>query len=698
MADNQSREGEERKLRHKGAEHSNPPEHSASSEEVKLGYAPTLLGDTRLAGANAPMRADIVQRAQQTHGNRSVQRFLAAQRMEAAIEGEEDDVIARRIEAKAGGGNGLDTHLQRKLESGLGADMSGVRVHTDAEADTLARSVQSVAFTTGQDIFFRSGAYNPESPEGLRLLAHEATHTVQQSVGPVAGTPSAGGVSISDPSDSFEQEAEAAAEAVLSGGERPRRLEEEMATPLQRSAVQRSLAVQRFPFPFPFHNPMPMPSFPSGFGGFGGGGGPFYNPMPMPSFPGGGFGGGGFGGGGGGPFYNPTPNIPLPLHPMPGGGTGMGWEPPKKGEAPGPWAYIKDNGKKGWDQGIEGGFGAFHGEGDILGVPVVDDLLYAQGKLGAWDNGSGGMRHGAQGSAGAGKLQINNGGKVSGDMEAFTASAEASIGDDGATLGAQATLVGGSMTLGNFGNKNAAGKNLTNESTMRLGLSEGVGAAGRLHWGDTDKDGQREYGFGFDAGPVSMDLKTEDPARLALASVLGGVAGPGGIYAVDKGLEWLGGDMNYTDKAISGAKSLYNAGSKAIDTIGEYGNKAYEGAGEMWDSAKKYGSGMYDAAGKGLSSAYDTVSSGLGSAYTAAGKGLNSAYDTVSSGLGSAYDYAGKGLNSAYDAVGSGLNSAYGTVSDYGGRAYDAVGDAASGAYDTVSGGLSSAKDWLLDW
>src|SRR5206468_69253 len=83
------------------------------------------------------------------------------------------------------------------------AYLSGVRVHTDGEADRLSRSVSAAAFTTGPNIFFRSGTYNPSSSKGLQLLAHEATHVIQQASGPVAGTPAPGGVSISNPGDSF---------------------------------------------------------------------------------------------------------------------------------------------------------------------------------------------------------------------------------------------------------------------------------------------------------------------------------------------------------------------------------------------------------------------------------------------------------------------------------------------------------------
>src|SRR5262249_16056441 len=59
-------------------------------------------------------------------------------------------------------------------------DFSGVRIHTGAESHSLNRAVNAIAFTTGQDIFFRDGAYNPHDSGGRELLAHELTHVVQQ--------------------------------------------------------------------------------------------------------------------------------------------------------------------------------------------------------------------------------------------------------------------------------------------------------------------------------------------------------------------------------------------------------------------------------------------------------------------------------------------------------------------------------------
>lgn len=128
-----------------------------------------------------------------------------------------DDALGKRIQAAKGTGYSLEGDTQHALERGLGADLSGVHIHTDSEAHALARSVDAIAFTTGTDIFFSSGTYNPSTFEGKYLLAHEATHVVQQATGSVAGTPTDGGVSISNPNDSFERAADTSAQNILRG-------------------------------------------------------------------------------------------------------------------------------------------------------------------------------------------------------------------------------------------------------------------------------------------------------------------------------------------------------------------------------------------------------------------------------------------------------------------------------------------------
>lgn len=113
---------------------------------------------------------------------------------------------AQRIQ-NATGGRPLDTGTQRSLERRLGVRLPAVQLHTDAEADRLAQSVGARAFTSGTHVFFRADAHPDTADDGLRLLAHEALHTVQQTAGPVAGTATDAGVALSDPSDRFEREA-----------------------------------------------------------------------------------------------------------------------------------------------------------------------------------------------------------------------------------------------------------------------------------------------------------------------------------------------------------------------------------------------------------------------------------------------------------------------------------------------------------
>lgn len=95
--------------------------------------------------------------------------------------------LENRIKAAQGSGHSLPDVVQKPMGRAFGADFSGVRVHSDSEADALNRELSAKAFTTGGDIFFRQGEYSPGSEAGKRLLAHELTHVVQQSPGLVNG-------------------------------------------------------------------------------------------------------------------------------------------------------------------------------------------------------------------------------------------------------------------------------------------------------------------------------------------------------------------------------------------------------------------------------------------------------------------------------------------------------------------------------
>ncbi len=158
----------------------------------------------------------------------------------------------QRSVADPSGGQSLDPSTQQFLGSQIGHDFAKVRIHADGEADDLARSMSAHAFTTGSHIFFRSGMYNPETPDGMRLLAHEATHTAQQAAAPVMAMHAPGGLVISDPADPLERAADAQAEQVVAAAARPTNEAEtdrasDPAAPVGDGAHTSGIMVQREP-------------------------------------------------------------------------------------------------------------------------------------------------------------------------------------------------------------------------------------------------------------------------------------------------------------------------------------------------------------------------------------------------------------------------------------------------------------------
>ena len=87
------------------------------------------------------------------------------------------------LDRSAGGGAPLPEEARRYFETRFKADFSAVRIHDDDGADRAAKSLQAIAFTRGNDIYFSAGAYDPVTEPGRKLLAHELTHVVQQAPG-----------------------------------------------------------------------------------------------------------------------------------------------------------------------------------------------------------------------------------------------------------------------------------------------------------------------------------------------------------------------------------------------------------------------------------------------------------------------------------------------------------------------------------
>jgi hypothetical protein len=90
------------------------------------------------------------------------------------------------VAALGSGGQPLPGSVRTDFEGRFGRDLSGVRVHTHAQAGNLARAIDARAYTHGQNIAFAPGEFAPHTTEGRRLLAHELTHVAQQADGPSA--------------------------------------------------------------------------------------------------------------------------------------------------------------------------------------------------------------------------------------------------------------------------------------------------------------------------------------------------------------------------------------------------------------------------------------------------------------------------------------------------------------------------------
>jgi hypothetical protein len=76
-------------------------------------------------------------------------------------------------------GGSLPRDVRGELETALGADLGGVRVHDNSTAAKRAEHYDAQAIAEGQHIYFGAGAYDPGSTGGRLVLAHEVAHTVQ---------------------------------------------------------------------------------------------------------------------------------------------------------------------------------------------------------------------------------------------------------------------------------------------------------------------------------------------------------------------------------------------------------------------------------------------------------------------------------------------------------------------------------------
>lgn len=84
------------------------------------------------------------------------------------------------IRDQLGTGLSLGGSPRHRMESAFSADFSNVRLHTDSNAAQLSNQLNAHAFTVGEHVAFNTGKFDPGTPTGDALLAHELAHVVQQ--------------------------------------------------------------------------------------------------------------------------------------------------------------------------------------------------------------------------------------------------------------------------------------------------------------------------------------------------------------------------------------------------------------------------------------------------------------------------------------------------------------------------------------
>ena len=99
----------------------------------------------------------------------------------AASSSQAGESVSQSIQSSRGSGSAMDNRTKSFMSERFGSNFNDVNIHTNANAVQLSRDLNARAFTVGNDIYFNQGQYQPETSDGKFLLAHELTHTIQQS-------------------------------------------------------------------------------------------------------------------------------------------------------------------------------------------------------------------------------------------------------------------------------------------------------------------------------------------------------------------------------------------------------------------------------------------------------------------------------------------------------------------------------------
>lgn len=166
---------EDDKVQKKEKNEEEPVQKKSDKEEDKVQKKPKEKEEPVQAKCDDCEKEDKVQKKQEDEKEKPVQ----AKSNDAQREVQNDNLEDQLSNSK-GSGNAMEAKTKQEMESGFGADFSNVKIHTDSNAVQMSQELGAQAFTNGNDVYFNKGKYNPDSKEGKHLLAHELTHTIQQ--------------------------------------------------------------------------------------------------------------------------------------------------------------------------------------------------------------------------------------------------------------------------------------------------------------------------------------------------------------------------------------------------------------------------------------------------------------------------------------------------------------------------------------
>ncbi len=151
-------------------------------EDEKLGTAEQRIEEDKLVQEKSE-----IQRMQEPEKEEEMVQKMGNEEEEETVQakGNSDNQTAsarlsNQIKSKQGRGKKMSNKVRAEMEGSFGRDFSNVNIHTDQDAVVMNKELGAQAFTSGNDVYFNSGKYNPDSSDGKRLLAHELTHVIQQ--------------------------------------------------------------------------------------------------------------------------------------------------------------------------------------------------------------------------------------------------------------------------------------------------------------------------------------------------------------------------------------------------------------------------------------------------------------------------------------------------------------------------------------